>query len=283
MALVANTLQQLAALALTPAAAAAYQQLLGALTTQLFSLPKPAIIGITGAQGTGKSSLAALLVTELVSRGLHCAAVSLDDYYLPQQTRTRLACQVHPLLAQRGVPGTHEITRALGDAEQVLAGQPVTLPVFDKALDERCADRPAVTLDLLIVEGWCLGLQPQSAEELVRPLNQLEASEDPHSHWRQYVNQQLAGPYQSYFRMLRPLIWLKAPDWSSICRWRERQEQQLWQHRSAGMSAAQLQRFMLFFQRLTELSFQQLPARANYTVLLNQLQQPHLSVEPGQL
>lgn len=277
MALAADTLQQLAALALTPVAAAAYQQLLGTLTTQLFSLPKPAIVGITGAQGTGKSTLASLLVTELSSRGRRCAAVSLDDYYLPQQARARLASQIHPLLAQRGVPGTHEIARALSDAEQVLAGQPVALPVFDKALDERCADRPAVMLDLLVVEGWCLGLQPQSAEALVQPLNQLEASEDPHSHWRHYVNQQLAGAYHDYFRLLKPLIWLKAPDWPSICRWRQRQEQQLWQQRGAGMSDAQLQRFMLFFQRLTELSYQQLPARANYTVVLDALQQPTLS------
>lgn len=277
MTLAVGTLQQLASLGLTSSADEAYRQLLLKLTNQLCIQPRPAIVGISGAQGTGKSTLAALLVNELASRGLRCASVSLDDYYLPQQSRVALATNVHPLLTQRGVPGTHDIIRALSDAHQVLAGEPVVLPVFDKALDERCPDRPAVKLDLLIVEGWCLGLQPQNTAALIKPVNMLEASEDPQVNWRNYINQQLAGPYQEYFRLLSLLIWLKAPDWSSVCRWRERQEQQLWQQRGAGMSALQLQRFMLYFQRLTELSYQQLPTRADYTVVLNTLQQPYLN------
>jgi D-glycerate 3-kinase len=277
MPLSAYTLQQLSKLALSEPASVAYQQLLLSLALQLTILPKPAVIGITGAQGTGKSTLAALLVTELKYRGIRGASVSLDDYYLSKAKRAVLAEQVHPLLAQRGVPGTHDIHKALADAQQVMAGQPVALPVFDKAQDDRRPDRPAATLDLLLVEGWCLGLQAQSAAELVLPVNTLEAEEDPQAHWRKYVNQQLAGAYHDYFCLLKPLIWLKAPDWPSVCRWRERQEQQLWQQRGAGMSAAQLQRFMLFFQRLTALSYQQLPARANYTVVLNALQQPYLS------
>ncbi len=276
MPLSTDTLQQLSKLALAEPASAAYQQVLLSLALPLTAMSKPTVIGISGAQGTGKSTLAALLATELQYRGIRCTSVSLDDYYLPKTGRAALAEQVHPLLAQRGVPGTHDIHKALADAQQVMAGQPVALPVFDKALDERRPDRPAVTLDLLLVEGWCLGLQAQSAAELVRPVNTLEVAEDPQAHWRKYVNQQLAGAYHDYFCLLKPLIWLKAPDWQSICRWRQRQEQQLWQQRGAGMSDAQLQRFMLFFQRLTELSYQQLPARANYTVVLDVLQQPYL-------
>lgn len=276
MPLSADTLQQLSKLALSEPASAAYQQLLLSLASQLTTLPKPAVIGITGAQGTGKSTLAALLVTELKYRGIRAASVSLDDYYLSKAERAVLAEQVHPLLAQRGVPGTHDMHKALADAQQVMAGLSVALPVFDKALDDRRPDRPAATLDLLLVEGWCLGLQAQYAAELVLPVNTLEAAEDPQGVWRKYINQQLAGRYHDYFQLLQPLIWLQAPDWPSVCRWRERQEQQLWQQRGAGMSAAQLQRFMLFFQRLTALSYQQLPARANYTVLLNALQQPTL-------
>jgi D-glycerate 3-kinase len=277
MSLSADTLQYLSKLALAEPASAAYQQLLLTLAASLSTLPKPAVIGISGAQGTGKSTLAALLATELECRGIRCASVSLDDYYLSQTARKVLAEQVHPLLAHRGVPGTHDMRKALADAEQVMTELPVALPVFDKALDDRGPDCPAVTLDLLIVEGWCLGLQAQSAAELVLPVNTLEIEEDPQAQWRKYVNQQLAGVYHDYFCLLKPLIWLKAPDWQRVCRWRQRQEQQLWQQRGTGMSAAQLQRFMLFFQRLTELSYRQLPARADYTVVLNALQQPTLS------
>lgn len=256
--------------------AASYQQLLLALTASLQQVNLPKVIAISGGQGTGKSTLAKLLVCELRARGIHCTAVSLDDYYLPRQDRQQLASTVHPLLAQRGVPGTHDIQRAIRDARQVLAGQAVALPVFDKALDDRLADKPEQHIQLLIVEGWCLGLSAQSEAALALPVNSLEAEEDAAGHWRHYVNQQLAGAYQQYFSLLKPLIWLKAPGWDSICQWRARQEQQLWQQRGHGMTAEQLTRFMLPFQRLTTASWQQLPKRADYTIALNRQQQPRL-------
>lgn len=272
-----STLRQLELTPIDRAALSNYQAILSMLSRQLRAHSTPAVIGITGAQGTGKSTLASLLVTELLAQGIGCAAVSLDDYYLTRQARQQLAGTVHPLLAQRGVPGTHDIGRALSDARQVLAGAAVALPRFDKALDDSLPDRPAAQLDLLIVEGWCLGLAAEAESGLVSPVNQLEATEDSSGAWRRYVNQQLAASYQPYFDLLQPLIWLKAPDWDSVCRWRAKQEQQLWQQRGTGMTTEQLARFMLPFQRLTQLSYQQLPARANYTIVLNQAQQPQFS------
>lgn len=272
-----STLRQLELSPIDRAALSNYQAILSTLSRQLRAQNTPAVIGITGAQGTGKSTLASLLVTELLAQGMRCAAVSLDDYYLTRQARQQLAGTVHPLLAQRGVPGTHDIGRALSDARQVLAGAAVALPRFDKALDDSLPDRPAAQLDLLIVEGWCLGLAAEAESGLALPVNQLEATEDSSGAWRRYVNQQLAASYQPYFDLLQPLIWLKAPDWDSVCRWRAKQEQQLWQQRGTGMTTEQLARFMLPFQRLTQLSYQQLPARANYTIVLNQAQQPQLS------
>lgn len=277
MVLSPQTMQHLQRLNLCASNMEAYQQLLLRLSADISQLQLPAIIGVSGAQGTGKSTLAQLLVTELTQRGIDSAAVSLDDYYLTAAERRQLAASVHPLLALRGVPGTHDIQRAISDAQQVLAGKAVALPVFDKALDERLADRPKQHFKLLIVEGWCLGLSAQSEAELVLPVNSLEAEEDTAVHWRHYVNQQLAGTYQQYFSLLKPLIWLKAPSWDSICQWRARQEQQLWQQRGKGMTDTQLARFMLPFQRLTLASWQQLPKRADYTIALNQQQQPKLS------
>lgn len=263
-------------LQLTPPAAAAYQQLLLQLLNRLLALPRPAIIGISGAQGTGKSTLARALTELLISQGIAAGSVSLDDYYLSKARRQQLAGNIHPLLAQRGVPGTHDIERAVNDAKTVLTGQPVTLPQFAKALDQPAAALAAQPLDILIVEGWCLGVQPQAAADLARPVNQLEATEDSEGQWRHYVNQQLAGAYSRYWQLIKPLIWLQAPDWDCVCRWRAQQEQQLWQQHGSGMNKAELARFMLPFQRLTQASWQQLPAMASYTVLLDQQQRPTL-------
>jgi D-glycerate 3-kinase len=237
---------------------------------------QPTVIGVSGAQGSGKSTLAVMLVQQFTALGINAAAVSLDDYYLNKAKRQQLATQVHPLLRQRGVPGTHNICQAIADAQAVLAGQPVALPQFDKALDQPGASLPAQQLDLLIVEGWCLGVRPQTEAELAQPLNQLEATADADGRWRRYVNARLATDYADYWRLLKPLIWLNAPDWGCICRWRAKQEQQLWQQRGSGMTDPELARFMLPFQRLTQASWQQLPAIADIIVQLGPDQTPTL-------
>lgn len=258
-----------------------YQATLAQLTQQLQSDLRaksrgPVVIGISGAQGTGKSTLATMLVAKFCAQGLSAAAVSLDDYYLSKAQRQQLAQTIHPLLAQRGVPGTHNIKQAISDANAVLAGQPVALPQFDKALDQPAISLPAQQLDILIVEGWCVGLEPQTATELTAPVNTLEAVEDADGRWRRYVNTQLAGLYTDYWRLLTPLVWLQAPDWGCVCRWRAKQEQQLWRERGSGMTDTELSRFMLPFQRLTLAGWQQLPAIADIRISLDQNQQPQL-------
>ena len=255
----------------------AYQTTLARLMARLQSnLSLPAVIGISGAQGSGKSSLAAELVKQLQQRGILAASVSLDDYYLSKTRRQQLALDSHPLLAQRGVPGTHDITRAIADAKAVLAGCDVALPQFDKALDEPGAALAKQRLDILIVEGWCVGVAAQAEAELAEPVNPLEQDEDSDGRWRHYVNSQLSGLYADYWRLLKPLIWLKAPDWQSVCCWRAQQEQQLWRERGCGMTESELARFMLPFQRLTLASWQQLADVADITVLLDRQHNPHL-------
>jgi D-glycerate 3-kinase len=265
-------------LSLPLSAQTAYALLLSELDSKLRPLAKPAIIGISGAQGSGKSTLATMLAQMFNTTGCSAAAVSLDDYYLSKAQRRQLAENVHPLLAQRGVPGTHNIAQALADVRAVLAGKPVALPQFDKALDEPAAALPAQTLDILIVEGWCLGVPAQTEAKLATPVNELEAKADADGRWRHYVNLQLTGPYAEYWRLLTPLIWLQAPDWDCVCRWRAKQEQQLWQSRGKGMTEAQLARFMLPFQRLTQASWQQLPTTAAHIIRLDQQQLPLLAV-----
>ena len=76
------------------------------------------VVGLTGSQGSGKSTLAARLPPLLAARNLRAAVLSLDDLYLPKAERQRLAREVHPLLATRGVPGTHEVALGRPDPRQ---------------------------------------------------------------------------------------------------------------------------------------------------------------------
>lgn len=245
------------------------QDSLPALLSRLKIPAYPAVIGISGAQGSGKSTLAALLVAHFCRLGIRAAAVSLDDYYVSGAQRAWLASRVHPLLRQRGVPGTHDIQAAIKDAEAVLAGKPVALPCFDKALDEPVAKRPLQQLDLLVVEGWCLGLKPQNETELAQPVNDVEKELDPHCQLRLFVNQQLGAFYQDFWQLLTPMIWLQAPDWPQICRWRAQQEEELRAKTGKGMNDTELQLFMASFERLTCASFTQLASAADLQLRLN--------------
>src|SRR4026208_2618132 len=74
---------------------------------------RPLIVGINGAQGSGKSTLCKCLEVLLVEHQQRGVTVSLDDLYLTRAERLEAAMDHHPLFATRGVPGTHDI--ALGE------------------------------------------------------------------------------------------------------------------------------------------------------------------------
>src|SRR5690625_3752855 len=156
------------------------------------------ILGLSGAQGTGKSTAAEILTRALTRRGWRVCQLSLDDLYLSRHQRQTLAQVVHPLLATRGVPGTHDVSLGLTVLEQLRTAGPVTttyLPRFDKAADEpKAHDQWSVVRgrpELIILDGWCLGARPQPAEALLAPCNELEAQEDTDGLWRRYVDARL--------------------------------------------------------------------------------------------
>ncbi|HHQ13954.1 MAG TPA: phosphoribulokinase, partial [Chromatiales bacterium] len=153
-------------------------------------------LGINGAQGTGKSTLADFLRVTLESvAGWRVACLSIDDFYLTRHERERLAQDIHPLLRTRGVPGTHDMAM-LADCVQRLGeldrGETLALPRFDKATDDRAPvdSWPTITgpIDLIILEGWCVGSRPQTDAELQEPVNALEREQDADGSWRRFVN-----------------------------------------------------------------------------------------------
>ncbi len=232
----------------------------------------PLIAGVQGAQGTGKSTLAALLALLLQQRhGLVVAQLSLDDFYLRRAQRLQLAQDVHPLLATRGVPGTHDTGLAMATLDalcQAGSGQQVPLPRFDKARDDRQpgAQWPLLDgpIDVIILEGWCLGAQAQSGAALAQPINRLEGEWDGSGDWRRYVNQQLAGAYRQLFARLDLLVVLQAPSFDCVYRWRGLQEQKLAALGSGNrvMDSEQLQHFIAHYERLTRHCLATLPALA---------------------
>ncbi|GAA0321354.1 kinase [Sphingomonas oligophenolica] len=247
------------------------------------TLSRPIIIGVNGAQGSGKSTLCDFLARSLLPEiGLSAATLSLDDLYLSRAARERLARDVHPLFATRGVPGTHDVELGRVILDRVISGQPgeIRLPRFDKRNDD-CAPikawpRLALPIDVFLFEGWCIGAQPRGDAALVEPINALERDEDSAGIWRRHVNRALAGAYQALFERIDLLVMLQPPSFEAVAANRALQERKLAASGAKGrtMDAAALHRFMLHYERLTRHMFAEMPARADVLFHLDDNQRP---------
>jgi len=240
----------------------------------------PFLIGINGAQGTGKSTLAKLLSALLTSSGYRAVNLSIDDFYYSKAKRQELADEIHPLLRSRGVPGTHDVDLALNLIEQLYAAgsnQQITLPRFDKSLDDcrpvAACEQIQGPIDIIILEGWFVGAKAQAGDELTQAINELEINEDSDGRWRAYVNQQLAGSYQSLFEKIHILLMLQAPGFEQILEWRSLQEEKLRTlavtDASGLMDRKAIKHFIQHFERLTRHCLRTLPDSADRVFQLN--------------
>lgn len=187
--------------------------------------------GLSGAPGTGKSTLAALVSEIARSIGMDSLVMSLDDYYLSRKERAQIAAH-HPLFAQRGVPGTHDWERLIEDFDRIRSGncENLRLPRFDKAIDDRVPQDGFYCLEkqprVLILEGWMIGAPPQAPDDLRKPVNPMEMELDADGGWRADVNAQLARYHEDLESRLEQKWFLAAPDWAHVIDWRWQQERE---------------------------------------------------------
>ena len=229
-----------------------------------------ALVGLNGCPGSGKSTFARFAAHMLDTHRI--VVLSLDDFYLPASDRIGLSNDVHSLLRRRGMPGTHDVElliETISVLREAKEDSEVRVPVFDKSMDDRLDEskwsvfegRP----DIILLEGWCVGLDSQSEDELVEPISDWESKNDPDGVWRRYVNQQLKDRYSQIFDDLDMLILLKAPTVETIFKWRREQEEKLRQVGDA-MDDAKLREFMMQFSRLTRHMYSTLPRLADILV-----------------
>ncbi len=241
---------------------------------------RPVIVGLNGAQGSGKSTLSQYLSQMMpMQLGVDCHVLSLDDFYLSKAKRKKLAASVHPLLAIRGVPGTHDVPRLL----DALAGfiepavQSVTVPIFDKLKDDRTRRvhkiQKSAKPTIVLFEGWCVGIPAQRQLALSVPASSFEFSNDNNGVWRSYVNERLGADYADVFKLLDRLSMLKPPCFEAVYDWRVDQEIRLVARRRQefssesirGMSVKEVGEFVENFRRLTCHALEVLPGIANET------------------
>ena len=101
---------------------------------------KTKIIGLSGGQGAGKSTITSILKFILKKRhGLDLCVFSIDDFYKTKAERIKMSKKVHPLFLTRGVPGTHDV-KLINKTFKSLKKRffkPILIPRFNKLTDDR--------------------------------------------------------------------------------------------------------------------------------------------------
>jgi len=247
---------------------------------------QPLLVGLNGAQGSGKSTVSQYWVNHFNQKGIESCCLSIDDFYFSHEHRELLSKQVHPLLATRGVPGTHDIEQAMTVLDALTQHKlPIQLPRFNKAQDDPWpkSQWPVVNsnLKLILLEGWCVGCRAESQASLAESVNDLEAKEDAEGCWREYVNRALANEYQALYARIDLLLMLCAPNFECVSRWRFEQEQKLAQQldeadkaQAVGlMTKAQIDRFVAHYERITRSAIEHMPSFADVVLYLNEQRQ----------
>ena len=239
------------------------------------------VIGINGCQGSGKSTLAEYLCMSIEQKfKIQTISLSMDDFYLKKSERNQLAKAVHPLLAIRGVPGTHDIELAVYTIKSLMLGKTTKIPRFDKSIDDRVSNQTEQLtgeVGVIIIEGWCFGSEPQSENELINPINDLERLKDPNGVYRRYINNALGSSYPKLFNMAHNTIMLRAPDFGSVFEWRLEQEEKLIERFKTAtgrlenlsvMSKEEIFDFIQVFQRITETCIKNMPFKVDHLLQL---------------
>ena len=222
---------------------------------------KTKIIGLSGGQGSGKSTISNILKIILKEGyNLNTVIFSIDDFYKTSKERKVMSRKTSPLFLTRGVPGTHD-TALLLKSLTILKNskfEKILIPRFDKSIDDRVHlkkwQKVLKKPDIVIFEGWCVGITPQKKKDLLVPINELEKEKDYNKIWRKRVNKELDGKYKKIFSLIDKIIYLKVPSFKHVYQWRLLQEKKL-RVTSKGkktMNDSQIKNFVMFYERLTK-------------------------------
>lgn len=244
------------------------------------SSSEPIILGITGLQGSGKSTWAVKVSDILMSEhNLHTITISLDDLYKTHDdlTAQRTRDPDNKLYRTRGQPGTHDEELAARFFKELRAygGGGLPIPSFDKSKFNGEGDRvprsewTVLTQkpDVVIFEGWCVGFQPlpdASVEEKFRlalsgklPINtpaqhQLSHLLEVNGNLKRYCDAFMGPQFFDFF------IHIDTDDVWNVYEWRLQQEHKLIAAKGSGMSDDQVRSFVDGYMPSYELYLDQL-------------------------
>ena len=248
------------------------------ISDDYFKEKKTKLIGLTGGQGTGKSTISKILKIILKEAyKLETVIFSIDDFYKTLHERKLMSKTINPLFLTRGVPGTHD-TKMLFRCIKKLKNKKfkkLTIPKFDKSIDNRSPKNKWFKVkkkpNIIIFEGWCVGATAQKNKDLNFPINQLEKQRDIQKIWRQKVNLELKKNYSKIYNLIDKLIFLKVPSFKYVLKWRTLQEKKLRVNGKGNkiMNNEQIKNFIMYYERITKHMLKTLPTKSDIMISID--------------
>ena len=202
------------------------------------------IIGLSALPGTGKTTLGKWLETISLRMNFKIGVISLDDFYLPSE-EMNLAIKENPWNVPRGFPGSHSIELMHEKLINWKIGGQLNVPVFEKSLRNGLGDRSHWRTDepdLLILEGWFLGVKPLSSsindnKIISPPLSHLESS---------YINniQENLIEYLDIWSLIDDLWHLKPLEFEFMNIWKSNQEKEMFIKKGKALNDIKLSNFL---------------------------------------
>ena len=202
------------------------------------------IIGLSALPGTGKTTLGEWLESISLKLNFKIAVISIDDFYLPSD-EMKLAIKNNPWNVSRGFPGSHSVKLM---HEKLLSWKnngELNVPVFDKSLRNGLGDRShwrSDNPDLLILEGWFLGIEPGSIDINDQPIkaSQLSSYE---SFYRLKIQKNL-NKYLNVWNLLDNIWHLKPLKFEYMNNWKSNQEKEMFLKKGNALQDDQLSNFL---------------------------------------
>ena len=202
------------------------------------------IIGISALPGTGKTTLGKWLEAISLKLNFKIAVISIDDFYLPSE-EMKLAIKDNPWNVSRGFPGTHSIELMHEKLIEWKQTGVLNVPSFDKSLRSGLGDRSfwkKESPDLVILEGWFLGVKPIISSYLEDEIYTLDLN-NKEILYRERIQKKLEK-YYDIWKLLDKLWHLKPENFIYTNSWKLQQEKEMLENKGVALSDKRLSDFL---------------------------------------
>jgi len=206
--------------------------------------PERKIIGISALPGTGKTTLGKWLEAISLKLNFKISVISIDDFYLPSD-EMKSAIKNNPWNVSRGFPGSHSVKLMHEKLLNWKINGELNVPVFDKSLRNGLGDRShwkSDNPDLLILEGWFLGIEPLSIMNNDQSIDSSMLSSQESIY--RYKIQKNLNKYLDIWSLIDKIWHLKPLEFEFMNIWKSNQEQEMLLQKGNALQNKDLSNFL---------------------------------------